>query len=123
MTRAVLASLALLIIGAAAGITADRLLHRAPEQRVAVLLSRVQTDAIGVIDERLDLRPDQRERVAAILERRQGAIDAVWRNTHIHLRATIDSVVEEIAAVLDSDQAVRFRTLADEVHGAHRFRH
>ena len=42
MTRAVLASLALLIIGAAAGITADRLLHRAPEQRVAVLL-RIDT--------------------------------------------------------------------------------
>lgn len=123
MTRVALASLALLIIGAAAGITADRLLHRAPDQRVAVLLSRVQTDAIGVIDERLHLRPDQRERVAAILERRQGAIDAVWRNTHIQLRATIDSVVEEIAAVLDSDQAVRFRTLANEVHGAHRFRH
>ena len=123
MTRAVLASLALFIIGAAAGITADRLLHRAPEHRVAVLMSRVQTDALGVINEQLDLRPEQRERVAAILERRQGAIDAVWRNTHIQLRATIDSVVEEIAAVLDSDQAIRFRTLADEVHGAHRFRH
>jgi hypothetical protein len=121
VTRVILASLALLVIGAAAGITADRLLHRAPAQ--AVLLSRVQTDAIGVIDERLHLRPEQRERVAAILERRQGAIDAVWRNTHIQLRATIDSVVDEIAAVLDSGQAVRFRTLANEVHGAHGFRH
>ena len=123
MTRAVLATLALLIIGAAAGITADRLLHRAPQTRAAVLLSRVQTDAMGVIEDQLDLRPEQRERIAAILERRQGAIDAVWRNTHIHLRATIDSVVEEIAAELDPDQAARFRVLADEVHGAHRFRH
>jgi hypothetical protein len=123
MTRAVLAALALLTIGAAAGISADRLLHRPHQSRTAVLLSRVQTDAMGVIDEQLDLRPEQRERVAEILERRQGAIDAVWRNTHIQLRATIDSVVNEIAAVLDSDQVVRFRTLADEVHGAHRFRH
>jgi hypothetical protein len=126
MTRTVVAIIALLVLGAAGGIAADRMLHRSPDDRVNALLARVQTDAIGVMHEELNLRPEQREKVAAVLERRQRDINAVWNDTHIRLRATMDSVVEEIAVLLDSSQAARFRTLADEVHGAHfihRLRH
>ncbi|HEX9895162.1 MAG TPA: hypothetical protein VGA78_14620 [Gemmatimonadales bacterium] len=125
MTRAVLAAVALLILGGAIGVTADRLHHR--PHGTAALWAEVQKDPVGVMQRELDLRPEQRARVAAIMEQRQGAIDAVWRDTHVRLRATIDSVVSEIAAVLDPDQAERFRRLADEIHsgpaGMHRRSH
>jgi hypothetical protein len=62
------------------------------------------------------MTPDQRARIAGIFEKRQGSIDAVWSDTHVRLRATIDSVVNEIAAQLDPDQAAKFRRLADELH-------
>ena len=126
MTRAFIAVIALLVLGVAGGITADRMLHRPPETQMSILMARIQRDAVGVMQDELDLRPEQREKVAAVLARRQGDIDAVWRDTHLRLRATMDSVVEEIAVLLDSAQETRFRMLAEQVHGAHvphRFRH
>ena len=116
------AALALLAIGAVLGITADRL-HFRNSDPAAALLAEVQRDPMAVMERELNLRPKQRPRIVAILERRQGAIDAVWQDTHTRLRATIDSVVSEIAAELDSDQARRFRALADEVHSSPRFIH
>jgi hypothetical protein len=114
--RTLIAIASLLVLGAVAGITTDRILHRRPAGH-ALLLEEVSADPIGTMDRFLDLRPDQRTRVAAILEKRQSAIDSVWVGTHVRLRATIDSVVNEIAAVLDPDQAQRFRQLADSLHG------
>jgi Spy/CpxP family protein refolding chaperone len=111
------AALALLAIGAAAGIAVDRLHHRG-NGPLGSLHAQVQRDPLGVLDRELDLRPEQRARVAAILERQQGAMDAVWHDAHSRLRTTIDSMVSEIAAELDSSQIQRFRSLVDEVHGS-----
>jgi hypothetical protein len=122
MNRVVLATVALLILGAAVGVTTDRLLHRPHQQRMR-LQEEVRDDPLGVMEREIGLRPDQRTRVAAILERRQGAIDSVWQDTHIRLRATIDSLASEIAAVLDPDQAQRFRTLVEQVHSTPQFPH
>jgi hypothetical protein len=114
--RTVVAAASLVVLGAAMGVTADRLLHRTP--RVAGFqLADVQADPLGTIDRLIQLRPEQRERVAAILEKRQSNIDAVWQETHTKLIATIDSVISEIAAVLDPDQAERFRAAARKLHG------
>lgn len=115
--RAWVAALALLVIGAAVGVTVDRLHHRSGGP-LSKLIADVHRDPMGVMERELGLRPEQRSRVAAILERRQGAIDAVWQDTHVRLRATVDSVVSEIAAELDSAQARRFRELADEIHNS-----
>ena len=120
--RTVIASLSLLILGAAAGITIDRVLHRSPDGHT-LLMEDVQEDPLGVMDRFLDLSPEQRERVAAVLASRQATLDTVWESTHIRLQATMDSVVDEIAAVLDPDQAERFRQLVDELHGTGRIRH
>ena len=115
--RSWVAASALLILGAAAGIAADRLHHRTGG-RISRLVAEVHRDPMAVMERELNLRPEQRSRVAAILERRQGAIDAVWQDTHVRLRATVDSVVSEIAAELDSAQARRFRAIADEIHSS-----
>jgi len=115
--RTVLASGSLLIVGAAAGIAGDRLLHRQGGDDQLVLMERLRNDPLAVIDSLIPMRPEQREQVAAILEARQTAIDAVWHDTHNRLQATLDSVVDEIAVVLDQDQETRFRALIAEVHG------
>ncbi len=120
--RAWLAALAVFAIGAAAGVTADRLLHRRADP-IERLAAEVRRDPIAVMERELSLRPEQRARVAAIFERRQGAIDAVWQHTHTRLQATVDSVVSEIAAELDTNQARRFRALADAVHSSPGFHH
>jgi hypothetical protein len=115
-SRTAIAVASLLALGAAAGITIDRMLHRRPhDPRIA--LSEVSADPLAAIDRVVNLRPEQRTRVAAILESRQDQIDAVWHDTHTRLLGTLDSLVEEIAAVLDADQAERFRAHARELHG------
>jgi len=114
--RLVLAVGSLLIVGAAAGIAADRLLHRRGDDQL-LLMERLRNDPLAVIDSLIPMRPEQRDQVAAVLEARQTAIDAVWHDTHTRLQATLDSVVDEIAVVLDQDQETRFRALIAEVHG------
>ncbi|MGH7561493.1 MAG: hypothetical protein ACRENB_10780 [Gemmatimonadales bacterium] len=120
--RGWVAAIALFITGAAAGVAMVRLHHSRGDPH-ARLFEEIQRDPIGVMDRELHLRPEQRTRVAEILSRRQKDIDAVWSDTHVRLRATVDSVVAEIAAVLDPDQARRFRALADSVHRGERFLH
>ncbi|HJU64190.1 MAG TPA: hypothetical protein VJ596_00875, partial [Gemmatimonadaceae bacterium] len=104
--RTTLVAVSLLVLGAAMGIAADRTIHsrRSAHER---LMAQVHRDPLGSIDRTVQLRPDQRAKVAAILERRQPDINAVWADTHVRLRATVDSAVREIAAVLDPDQAAR----------------
>jgi hypothetical protein len=119
--RAVLAVSSLLVLGAAAGVTADRLVQK---HRSAGMLrfEQVHSDPMRAIDRALDLRPDQRARVEAILKARQASLDAVWADTHTRLQATVDSVMDELTAVLDADQAERFRKLAEELHTSGRVR-
>ena len=116
-----LAIVSLFALGAVSGITADRFHHRGNQQRMR--LQRVHDDPVGEIERRITLRPDQRAQISAILAKRQGAIDAVWSDTHVRLQATVDSVVAEIAAVLDAEQAEEFRALARELHGQPRVIH
>ncbi|MGH7471105.1 MAG: hypothetical protein ACRENP_24415 [Longimicrobiales bacterium] len=113
--RIVLAASSLLALGAVAGVAVDRLMPRHHDPRM-IRLARVHADPLGSIDRLVALRPEQRERIAAILKVRQSAVDDVWRDTHLRLQATIDSVLNEIAAVLDAEQAARFRAAARELH-------
>ena len=119
--KAWIAALALLVIGAAVGITMDRLHHRSGSSGSS-LHAQVRRDPMAVMERELDLRPEQRPRIAAILERRQNAVNDVWQDAHVRLRATVDSVVSELAAELDSSQARRLRTLAEELHGSPDFK-
>jgi hypothetical protein len=112
----VLAIASLLVIGAALGVTVDRLLHKRQIAHGGISRAEMHADPMSVLDRELDLRPEQRARVAAIVETRQGAINRVWLETHTALQATLDSAVSEVAAVLDANQAARFRALVEELH-------
>jgi hypothetical protein len=113
--RSVLAALSLMLLGAAVGIAADRLLH-GRQPRLAALHAQALHDPLAVLDEEFDLRPDQRTRIAAILESRQSIMDTTWHATRTRLHATVDSLVNEIAAVLDPEDEGRFRQFAAEAH-------
>ena len=114
--RAWLAAAALVALGAVGGITFDRLHIRGRHGEMARLHERLREDPMAVIDGELDLTAEQRTRIGAILARRQESLDGVWQEIHPRIRSTIDSTVSEIAALLDSAQAVRFRGLMDRIH-------
>lgn len=113
--RRVLAIVSLLVLGAAAGITGDRMVQRHGLVGT-VRFEDVHADPLRVMDEHFDLTQAQRTRVAAILARRQSDVDAAWHTARAHIATTVDSVVEEIAAVLDPADRPRFRALADSLH-------
>ena len=119
--RILLAAGSLLLLGAAAGVTVDRVAHLRGTPTM-VEFSRVHTDPVGVIETVMTLRPEQRARIEAILATRQGDIDTAFRDARARIDAVVDSVVNEIAAELDPDQAARFRQLAEELHGQGHFR-
>ena len=118
--RILLAAGSLLLLGAAAGVTVDRVAHLHGTPTV-VELTRVHTDPVGVIESVITLRPEQRARIEAILATRQGDIDTAFRDARARIDAVVNSVVNEIAAELDPEQATRFRQLADELHGQGHF--
>ena len=114
--RILVAAGSLLLLGAAAGVAADRAarMHGAPH---VIDLTEVHTNPIGVIERVIELRPQQRARIEAILAARQGNLDDAWHQARAHMQALVDSVVAEIAAELDPDQAARFQDLVVQIHG------
>ena len=121
--RTAIAALSLLALGAVAGVTADRMLHRPVDREHIVVegdtipLREIHRDPVGALDRTVGLRPGQRERVTAILEKRQKDINAVWGDTQGRVKVIVDSMVNEVAAVLDPDQQQKFRALAERLHG------
>jgi hypothetical protein len=110
--RSIVAALSLLLIGAVLGVMFDRFHHRAPH----VIVHRLQPQreaSLAMLDSMLELRDDQRERVREIMERRQPAIDTIWRHTHLDLRAALDSTIGDLEAVLDASQLTRLRALSE----------
>ena len=114
--RAWISAAALVALGAVAGITVDRLHIRGRHGEMARLHEQVRENPMAVIDRELDLTAEQRTRISAILARRQESIDGVWHQIHPRIRSTIDSTLSEIAALLDSAQAARFRGLMERIH-------
>jgi hypothetical protein len=112
---AVFAALALLVLGAALGITFDRLHVRSTA--IPSNLFRLHDDPFAVLDSALALRADQRDRVRVIIEERQADIDGVWASTHNGLLAILDSTVIELDTVLDAEQRATLRELANVLHG------
>jgi hypothetical protein len=122
--RLVAAAVALLVIGGALGITADRLLHHAPR---VIVVSHQGESGIGAsldfLDSVLTLTPDQRAEVQRILSQRQAPIDSIWMNTHLALRATLDSVANAVVGVLDDEQKSRFHEVFGDWHSPAPNRH
>jgi hypothetical protein len=64
----------------------------------------------------LGLDSAQHEAIAAILARRQGAVDSTWHTVQPHMRATLDSTLQEIAGVLRPDQVAKYRKMVETLH-------
>jgi hypothetical protein len=121
--RLAVAAIALLVIGAALGITADRLHHRRPH---VIVVSQGQSGvdaSLELLDSLLALTDKQRTEIQAILAQRQGPIDSIWMNTHIALRSTLDSTADAVARVLDENQKTRFNQVFGNWHTPPRGRH
>lgn len=125
--QATAAALALLVIGAALGIAVDRFHVRGGSDRATSLLAEIERDPMAVIEREVNLRPEQRGPIGAILERYQAAMDTVWGESNRRVRATVEGVIADITAQLDSNQARRFQALLNEIHSSpraiHGFRH
>jgi len=64
----------------------------------------------------LGLDSAQHEAIAAIFARRQVAVDSTWHAVRPHVRATLDSALQEIVGVLRPDQVAKYRKMVEAVH-------
>jgi hypothetical protein len=72
------------------------------------MLSRFERD--------LELDSTQRKAIAAILSHHQVAVDSTWHAVQPHVRAAMDSTLQEILAVLRPDQAAKYRQMVEARH-------
>jgi hypothetical protein len=105
-TRAFIGAFALTALGFTMGIATDRLLLdgstavETPEEARARLLDDLQT-TVGLNNEQL-------RSVHIILSQNQEVIINAWETVQPQLRAAVDSVLTQINAVLDPEQAEKF---------------
>jgi hypothetical protein len=70
------------------------------------------TDAmVAFLDEKLDLRPAQRESVRAVFVQHRAAMDSIWREVHPRVDSVRAAMRAEISAQLDSLQRERYAQL------------
>ena len=102
--------------GLAAGIYYERRHAPAPP---AVALSA--HDAMHRLVRDLDLDSAQQQAISEIIARHQKDVDATWHAMQPHVRSTLESLHNEVAAVLQPEQAVKFRKMMETMHpGGHR---
>ena len=68
------------------------------------------------LKDELGLDSAQQNAIAAILARRQGAVDSTWHTLQPHVRATVDSTLRDIADVLRPDQLAKYRKMVESRH-------
>jgi hypothetical protein len=73
-------------------------------------------NVMHVLDSKLTLDSAQHAGVAAVLARRQAAIDSAWKILQPGIRAAVDSSQMEIVRVLHPDQVARFLQLIRSTH-------
>lgn len=100
-----------LAAGMAIGVGYER--RRAPVHRTSGMESH---DVLHRITHELELDSTQRAAIASILARRQGTVDSTWHAMRPHVRATLDSTLDEIVAILRPDQVARYREMVEARH-------
>ena len=68
------------------------------------------------LNDQLGLDSEQRAAIAAIFARRQHSVDSTWHELQPHVRATMDSTLREVSAVLRPEQVVKFRGMIGRLH-------
>jgi Spy/CpxP family protein refolding chaperone len=96
------------LVGMLAGAASTRVLNaREPERAEA----RPPAKGKHYLFEELDLRPDQRAAIDAIMARRRVLMDSVWKEHGAPIRAAYDSTRAEISTVLTPEQRVEYDAL------------
>lgn len=112
-TKATLLLVVTLAAGVGIGVAYER--HR-PATNQAVAMDA--HDAMHHFARELDLDPAQQTAIAQILARHQGEVDLTWHEVQPHVRATLDSTMQEIAGVLRPEQLAKYRQMMERAHPA-----
>lgn len=110
--RAVLGALSLLVLGAVLGVAIDR--HLLPTHRPGPAAA-LHEMTMASLEERLDLSADQRRQIDSIIAGRHATLRHAWQMIHAQLGAAVDSVHQEIEAILTPEQRLEFREWARDV--------
>jgi len=100
-----------LAAGVAIGVSYER--RRAPGHDA---VARNSHHVMHRLKDQLGLDSAQHEAVAAILARRQGTVDSTWHAVQPHVRAALDSTLQEIVRVLRPDQMAKYRKMVEARH-------
>ena len=98
-----------LAAGVALGVSHERRHASGHEAAGSLHIMRRLYDELG-------LDQAQQDAIAAILARRQGALDSTWHMLQPHVHAALDSTHREIVAVLRPQQAAQYRKLVEARH-------
>jgi Spy/CpxP family protein refolding chaperone len=112
--RAVLGALSLMVLGAVIGIAIDRHLgpgerHLGPGERHASPAAALHEMTMSSLEEHLDLTAAQRLQIESIVAARHESLRYAWQAVHSQLGAAVDTVHQEIEAILTAEQRVAFR--------------
>ncbi|MEZ4417271.1 MAG: hypothetical protein R3E10_16065 [Gemmatimonadota bacterium] len=113
--KALVSAVSLLVLGAVLGIAADRHFHRPmPHPVGAAAQHRAVLEAM---QKELHLHEDQVQAINGVMREHQVFLQGAWADLHLQLSAVLDTVHQEIEAVLTPEQQVAFRRWAAEVAG------
>ncbi|MBW3553885.1 MAG: hypothetical protein KY466_10255 [Gemmatimonadetes bacterium] len=107
-----LGALSLLVLGAVLGVAIDR--HLLPTHRPGPAAA-LHEMTMASLEERLDLSADQRRQIDSIIAGRHATLRHAWQMIHAQLGAAVDSVHQEIEAILTPEQRLEFREWARDV--------
>lgn len=100
-----------LCAGVLVGMAIER--HHSPVRVVSRMDSH---HVMHALRHELDLDSAQHERIVATLGHHQQALDSSWHTMQPHIRATLDTALREILAVLRPEQRERYLQLVNGVH-------
>jgi hypothetical protein len=117
-TRAWLAGVSILVLGAVGGACLDRTLLNPPQaDAVAAWGPQHHDEVLAELSARLGLSADQSARVREIFARHQAKIEESWAQVHANLKHEMQEATTELETVLDSAQTVRLHAWLAERHG------
>jgi hypothetical protein len=113
-----LAGMALLavtfVVGALAGTAFGRVLSAGEPAPGSPAATECRDRGPHHIFDELDLPPEQRSRIDAIMARRRARTDSLWQTDGARIRAAVDSTRAEIRAVMTPAQAAEYDQLREK---------
>lgn len=112
--KAVIGVFALVALGFALGVAADRLwLAGSPQERTQ---EDVRTHLLEDLRVSVGLSGEQLQSVHAVFSRYQTTADRVWAGMQPHLEAALDSALDQIEEILEPDQVEEFHRWFARTH-------